>query len=158
MAAACGCRSLLSRDMPRRFPMCVASGTMCRRLCDCRMEGEERRELRERRCQESRWASCRRAHCPPSPAPPCRAPSITPQHRSRRHQHTARQRMPPPSRVRPEGTRPLLRSEESHRVAQRRAQNLLADSAHDTGQWTLSVCVVEDTAVESLLSSGWTVG
>ncbi|RNC34016.1 hypothetical protein TcCL_Unassigned03232 [Trypanosoma cruzi] len=55
-------------------------------------------------------------------------------------------------------TRPLLRSEESHRVAQRRAQNLLADSAHDTGQWTLSVCVVEDTAVESLLSSGWTVG
>ncbi|EAN87762.1 hypothetical protein Tc00.1047053508071.40 [Trypanosoma cruzi] len=103
MAAACGCRSLLSRDMPRRFPMCVASGTMCQRLCDCRMEGEVWRELRERRCQESRWASCRGGHCPPNAAPPCRAPSITPQHRSRRHQHTARQRMPPPPRVRPEG-------------------------------------------------------
>ncbi|RNF02537.1 trans-sialidase [Trypanosoma cruzi] len=33
----------------------------------------------------------------------CRASSITPQHRSRRHQHAARQRMPPPPRVRPEG-------------------------------------------------------
>ncbi|RNF09007.1 hypothetical protein TcG_09828 [Trypanosoma cruzi] len=33
----------------------------------------------------------------------CRAPSITLQHLSRRHQHAARQRMPPPPRVRPEG-------------------------------------------------------
>ncbi|RNC48458.1 hypothetical protein TcCL_NonESM01690 [Trypanosoma cruzi] len=33
----------------------------------------------------------------------CRAPSITLQHRSRRQQHAARQRMPPPPRVRPEG-------------------------------------------------------
>ncbi|RNC58274.1 hypothetical protein TcCL_ESM04081 [Trypanosoma cruzi] len=33
----------------------------------------------------------------------CRAPSITLQHRNRRHQHAARQRMPPPPRVRPEG-------------------------------------------------------
>ncbi|ESS55197.1 hypothetical protein TCDM_13348 [Trypanosoma cruzi Dm28c] len=33
----------------------------------------------------------------------CRASSITPQHRSRRHQHAARQRMLPPPRVRPEG-------------------------------------------------------
>ncbi|EAN84376.1 hypothetical protein TcCL_ESM05772 [Trypanosoma cruzi] len=55
-------------------------------------------------------------------------------------------------------TRLLLRSEGKHRVAQRRAQNPLAESAHDTGQWPRSVCVVEDTAVESLLPSGWTVG
>ncbi|RNC52143.1 hypothetical protein TcCL_ESM10665 [Trypanosoma cruzi] len=33
----------------------------------------------------------------------CRAPSITLQDRSRRHQHAARQWIPPPPRVRPEG-------------------------------------------------------
>ncbi|RNC44564.1 hypothetical protein TcCL_NonESM05669 [Trypanosoma cruzi] len=33
----------------------------------------------------------------------CRAPSITLQDCSRCHQHAARQRMPPPPRVRPEG-------------------------------------------------------
>ncbi|RNC54805.1 hypothetical protein TcCL_ESM07760 [Trypanosoma cruzi] len=33
----------------------------------------------------------------------CRTSSITLQHRSRRHQYAARQRMPPPPRVRPEG-------------------------------------------------------
>ncbi|RNF09282.1 hypothetical protein TcG_09728 [Trypanosoma cruzi] len=56
MAAACGCHSVLS-------------GTMCRRLCDCRVEGEERKELRGRRGQESRWVSRRGGHCPPNPAP-----------------------------------------------------------------------------------------
>ncbi|PBJ69246.1 hypothetical protein BCY84_20159 [Trypanosoma cruzi cruzi] len=69
MAAACGCHSVLSRDILRRFHVCVASGTMCRRLCDCRMEGEEWRELRERHGQESRWVSRRGGHFPPWPAP-----------------------------------------------------------------------------------------
>ncbi|RNC32551.1 hypothetical protein TcCL_Unassigned04822 [Trypanosoma cruzi] len=68
MAAACGCHSVLSRDMPRRFYVCVVSGTMCRRLCDCRMEGEEWREVRECSGQESRCVSRRGGHCPPSPA------------------------------------------------------------------------------------------
>ncbi|RNF07808.1 hypothetical protein TcG_10037 [Trypanosoma cruzi] len=132
MAAVCGCRSDLLGNMLRSFYVCVASRTMCRQLCDCRMEGEEWREVRERRGQGSRWASRRRGDCPPSPAPPCRASSITPQHLSRRHQHAARQRMPPPPRVRPEGTLQLLPSEGSLRVAQRRAHNPLADSAHKT--------------------------
>ncbi|EAN83224.1 hypothetical protein Tc00.1047053504899.30 [Trypanosoma cruzi] len=132
MAAACGCHSVLLENMLRHFHVCVASGTVCWRLCGCRMEGEEWRELRERRGQQSRWASRRRGDCPPSPAPPCRASSITPQHLSRRHQHAARQRMPPPPRVRPEGTLQLLPSEGAIRVAQRRAHNLIADSAHKT--------------------------
>ncbi|RNF01557.1 hypothetical protein TcG_11451 [Trypanosoma cruzi] len=76
------------------------------------------------------------------------------QRRSRRQQHAARKRMPPPPRVRPGGTRLLLRSEGSLRVAQRRAHNPLADSAHYTGHWPRSVCVVEDTAAESLFLSG----
>ncbi|RNC35451.1 hypothetical protein TcCL_Unassigned01659 [Trypanosoma cruzi] len=61
--------TLFSRDMLRRFQLCVASGEMCRRLCDCRVEGEAWREVRERRGQESRWASRRRGHCPPNAAP-----------------------------------------------------------------------------------------
>ncbi|EKF27726.1 hypothetical protein MOQ_008541, partial [Trypanosoma cruzi marinkellei] len=48
------------------------------------------------------------------------------------------------------GTRLLLRSEGALRVAQRRPQHRLAESAHYTGQWTRSVCVVEDAAVEFL--------
>ncbi|EKG01760.1 hypothetical protein TCSYLVIO_007227 [Trypanosoma cruzi] len=84
----------------------------------------------------------------------CRASFITPQHRNRRHQHAARQRMPPPPRVRPEGTRLLLCFEGTRRVAQRRAHDLLAEYAHDTGHWPRSVCVMEDTAAESLLLSG----
>ncbi|EAN90902.1 hypothetical protein Tc00.1047053508677.60 [Trypanosoma cruzi] len=70
MAAACGCHSVLSGIMLRRFHVCVASGTMCRRLCNCRVEGEERKELRERRGQESCWVSRRGGPCPPNPAPP----------------------------------------------------------------------------------------
>ncbi|RNE96301.1 hypothetical protein TcG_13069 [Trypanosoma cruzi] len=84
----------------------------------------------------------------------CRASSITLQHRNRRHQHAARQRMPPPPRVRPEGTRLMLRFGGAHRVAQWRAQNLIAGSAHDTGHWMWGVCVMKDTAVESLLPPG----
>ncbi|RNC35573.1 hypothetical protein TcCL_Unassigned01541 [Trypanosoma cruzi] len=71
----------------------------------------------------------------------CRAPSLTLQNCNRRQQHAARQRMPPPPRVRPEGTRLLLRSEGALHVAQRRAHKLLAGSAHDTGHWPRSVCV-----------------
>ncbi|RNF03672.1 hypothetical protein TcG_11309 [Trypanosoma cruzi] len=55
------------------------------------------------------------------------------QHLIRRLQHAARQRMPPPPRVRPEGTLQLLRSEGALRVAQRLAHNPLAESAHYTG-------------------------
>ncbi|RNC56469.1 hypothetical protein TcCL_ESM05983 [Trypanosoma cruzi] len=69
MAAACGCHSVLSENMLPRLYVCVVSGTMCRRLCDCRVDGEERREVRERRGQESRWVSRRRGHSPPNPAP-----------------------------------------------------------------------------------------
>ncbi|RNC36856.1 hypothetical protein TcCL_Unassigned00159 [Trypanosoma cruzi] len=69
MAAACGCRSVLLGNMLPRFHVCVASETMCRRLCGCRMEGEERREMRERRGQQSRWVSRRGGHCPPNAAP-----------------------------------------------------------------------------------------
>ncbi|RNC55146.1 hypothetical protein TcCL_ESM07367 [Trypanosoma cruzi] len=39
---------------------------MCRRLCDCRVEGEAWREVRGCSGQESRWVSCRGGHCPPS--------------------------------------------------------------------------------------------
>ncbi|KAF5218184.1 hypothetical protein ECC02_008896 [Trypanosoma cruzi] len=104
MAAACGCHSVVSRDMLPRFYVCVASGTMCRRLCDCRMEGEERNEVRERRGQESRCVSRRGGHCPPNPAPLLSGTlSHSLLHRIRRHQHAVRQRMPTPPRVRPEG-------------------------------------------------------
>ncbi|RNE95696.1 hypothetical protein TcG_13293 [Trypanosoma cruzi] len=128
---------------------------MCLWLCDCRMEGEERKEVREHRGQESRWVSRRGAHCPPSPAPPCRAPSIT--HCSIlfdaastqrgsgcRHRHECDRK----------GTLQLLRFEGAIRVAQRLAQSLIADSAHYTGHWPRSVCVVEDAAAESLFLSG----
>ncbi|RNF19110.1 hypothetical protein TcG_04245 [Trypanosoma cruzi] len=109
MAAACGCHSLFLGDMLRRFHVCFVSGTMCRRLCDCRMEGREWKEVRERSGQESRWVSRRRGDCPPSPAPLLSgtlAHSL--QHRIRRQQHAARQRMPPPPRVRPEGNTPAV--------------------------------------------------
>ncbi|RNC61202.1 hypothetical protein TcCL_ESM00968 [Trypanosoma cruzi] len=77
---------------------------MCWQLCGCRMKGEEWRELRERRGQESRWVSRRGGPCPPNAAPLMSGIfSITLQHLSRRQQHTARQRMPPPPRVRPGG-------------------------------------------------------
>ncbi|EAN84490.1 hypothetical protein TcYC6_0001100 [Trypanosoma cruzi] len=69
MAAACGFHFVLSGNIQRRFHLCIFLGTMCWRLCDCRMEGEERREVRERRGQESRWVSRRGGHCPPNPAP-----------------------------------------------------------------------------------------
>ncbi|RNE96194.1 trans-sialidase [Trypanosoma cruzi] len=71
----------------------------------------------------------------------CRASSITLQNRNRRHQHAARQWMPHHHECDRKGTCLLLCSEESHRVAQWCAHNLLADSAHDTGHWPRSVCV-----------------
>ncbi|RNF15146.1 hypothetical protein TcG_07192 [Trypanosoma cruzi] len=115
------------------------------------MKGEEWREMRERGGQESRWVSRRGGPCPPNAAPLLSGTlSITLQHRNRRQQHAARQRMPPPPRVRLKGRRLLLPFEAAHRVAQWRAPNLLADSAHDTGHWPRSFCVMEDTAVESL--------
>ncbi|RNC34298.1 hypothetical protein TcCL_Unassigned02928 [Trypanosoma cruzi] len=80
----------------------------------------------------------------------CRASSITPQHLSRRQQHAARQRMPLPPRVRLEENASAVVFRGSHCVARWRAQNLFAESAHDTGHWPRSVCVVEHTAVESL--------
>ncbi|RNE97440.1 hypothetical protein TcG_12590 [Trypanosoma cruzi] len=61
--------TLFSRDMLRRFHLCVVSGTMCWQLCGCRMKGEEWMELRERGGQESRWVSRRGGHCPPNAAP-----------------------------------------------------------------------------------------
>ncbi|RNF08550.1 hypothetical protein TcG_09878, partial [Trypanosoma cruzi] len=88
----------------------------------------------------------------------CRASSITLQNRNRRHQHAARQWMPHRHECDRKGTCLLLCSEESHRVAQWCAHNLLADSAHDTGHWPRSFCVVEDTAAESPLLCRWTVG
>ncbi|RNC52318.1 hypothetical protein TcCL_ESM10476 [Trypanosoma cruzi] len=66
MAAACGCHSVLSGNMLPRFHVCVVSETMCWRLCDCRVEGEEWREMRDCRGQESRWVSRRGGHCPPT--------------------------------------------------------------------------------------------
>ncbi|RNC42480.1 hypothetical protein TcCL_NonESM07901 [Trypanosoma cruzi] len=90
-------------NMPRLFYVCFVSGTMCWRLCDCRVEGEAWRELRERRGQELRLVSRRGGHCPPNAALLLSAHTLTLQHCSRRHQHAARQRMPPPPRVRPEG-------------------------------------------------------
>ncbi|RNC39236.1 hypothetical protein TcCL_NonESM11440 [Trypanosoma cruzi] len=69
MAAACGCHFVHSGNIPRRFHLCVFSGTMCWWLCDCRVEGEEWKEVRERRGQESRWVSRRGGHCPPNAAP-----------------------------------------------------------------------------------------
>ncbi|RNC40315.1 hypothetical protein TcCL_NonESM10208 [Trypanosoma cruzi] len=76
MAAACDRHSVLLGDMLPRFYVCVFSGTMCWRLCDCRMEGEEWKEVRERRGQESRWASRRGGHCP-SLHRSCLAPSLS---------------------------------------------------------------------------------
>ncbi|ESS55340.1 hypothetical protein TCDM_13195 [Trypanosoma cruzi Dm28c] len=69
MAAACGRHSVVSGNMLPRFYLCIVSGTMCWRLCDCRMEGRERKEVRERRGQGSHWVSCRGRHCQPNPAP-----------------------------------------------------------------------------------------
>ncbi|RNC38136.1 hypothetical protein TcCL_NonESM12648 [Trypanosoma cruzi] len=68
------------------------------------MEGEEWREVRERRGQESCCVSRRGEHCPPNAAPLLSGTlSHSLQHCSRRQQHAAWQRMPPLTRVRPEG-------------------------------------------------------
>ncbi|RNC34287.1 hypothetical protein TcCL_Unassigned02933 [Trypanosoma cruzi] len=104
MAAACVCRSVLSGDMPRRFPMCVASGTMCCGGCAI----AEWRERSGRKCVSTPVRSragflAAEGIAHPTQHRSCRALYITPQHRSRHHQHAARQRMPPPPRVRPEG-------------------------------------------------------
>ncbi|EAN83376.1 hypothetical protein Tc00.1047053506803.14 [Trypanosoma cruzi] len=133
MAAACGCQSVLSRDMPRRFYVCVASGTMCRRLCDCRMEGEERREVRERSGQESRWVSRRGGHCPPNAAPLLSGTlSHSLQHCIRRRQHAAWQRMPTPPRVRPEGNTPAVAFRGGHTVWRSGVRKTSSRSPHTT--------------------------
>ncbi|RNE98987.1 trans-sialidase [Trypanosoma cruzi] len=159
-------------DLSARWPQCVAVALFSWRICcqvftcvllrgqcagGCAVAGW--RERSGGKCVGAAVKS--RAGClaaegtaHPTQHRSCRAPSITLQHLIRRHQHAARQRMPPPPRVRPEGTRLLLCFEGAHRVAQRRAHNLLAEYAHDTGHWPRSVCVMEDTAAESLLLSG----
>ncbi|EKF30325.1 hypothetical protein MOQ_005867 [Trypanosoma cruzi marinkellei] len=158
MAGACGCHFVLLGNMLPRLHVCVASGTIYRRLCDCRMEGEERKEVRERSGQESRWVSRRGGHCPPNPAPLlhgtllltlCRilvGGSSTQRGSGCHYRHECGR----------EGTSLLLCSEGAHLVGQRSVQNLLAESAHDTGHWTRSVCVVGDNAVEFLPSGGRT--
>ncbi|RNC36698.1 trans-sialidase [Trypanosoma cruzi] len=65
----CVAVALFSREICCHAFTCVVSGTMCWRLCGCRMEGEERKEVRERRGQESRCVSRRRGHCSPNSAP-----------------------------------------------------------------------------------------
>ncbi|PBJ81286.1 hypothetical protein BCY84_00298 [Trypanosoma cruzi cruzi] len=139
MAAVCGCHSVLSRNMLRRFQVCVASGTMCRRLCNCRVEGEEWKKVRKRSGQESRCGG----PCPPWPAPPVPGTfafshcsilvdaTSTQRGSGCRHRHKCDRK----------GTRLLLHFEGAHRVAQWRAQKPLAESAHDTGHWPQSVCV-----------------
>ncbi|RNC34937.1 hypothetical protein TcCL_Unassigned02221, partial [Trypanosoma cruzi] len=136
-----------------RFQLCVASETMCRWLCGCRVEGEEWREVRGCSGQGSRCVSRRGGHCPPNPAPLLSGTlslcsivvdASSTQRGSGCHHHECDRKE----------TRLLLRFEGSHRVAQWRAQNLIAESAHDTGHWTRSVCVLKDAAVESLLPAG----
>ncbi|EAN83063.1 hypothetical protein TcCL_NonESM10308 [Trypanosoma cruzi] len=146
--------ALFSREICCHAFTCVASGTMCRWLCDCRMEGEERKKVRECRGQESRWVSPRRAlPTQRSTAPVGYSMSLrsivfdagsTQRGSGCRHRHECDRK----------GTCLLLCFEGSHRMAQWRAQSLIAESAHDTGHWPRSVCVVEDTAVESLLPAG----
>ncbi|RNC43676.1 hypothetical protein TcCL_NonESM06620 [Trypanosoma cruzi] len=121
----------------------------------CAIAGwREWREMRERRGQESRWVSRREGLCQPTRHRFCRAPSLshcsivtdasgTQRGSGCRHRHECDRK----------GTPLLLCFEGTHRVAQWRAQNLLAESAHDTGHWPRSVCVVEDSAVEFLLLS-----
>ncbi|ESS55288.1 hypothetical protein TCDM_13252 [Trypanosoma cruzi Dm28c] len=133
MAAACGCHSVLSEICCHVFT-CVLLGGQC--AGGCAIAGW--RERSGRKCVSAAVrsrAGCLAAEGTARPAQHrfCRASSITLQHRNRRHQHAARQRMPPPPRVRPEGTRLMLRSEGAIRVAQRLAHKLLADSAHYTG-------------------------
>ncbi|RNF08771.1 hypothetical protein TcG_09959 [Trypanosoma cruzi] len=135
MAAACGCHSVLLENMLPLFHVCVASGTMCRRLCGCRMEGEERKKMRERSGQGSRWVSRRGGHCPPSPAPLMSGTlslcvcsilfdaTSTQRGSGCHHRHECDRK----------GTLQLLRSEGAIRVAQRLAHNPLAGSAHYTG-------------------------
>ncbi|RNC35447.1 hypothetical protein TcCL_Unassigned01677 [Trypanosoma cruzi] len=119
-------------------------------------EGEERKEVRERGGQESHWVSRRGGHCPTNPAPLlsgtlsltlCRIvfdATSTQRGSGCHHRHECDWK----------GTHLLLRSEGAIRVAQWRAHNPLAESSHDTGHWPRSVCVVEDTAAESLFLSG----
>ncbi|KAF8296500.1 hypothetical protein TcBrA4_0067020 [Trypanosoma cruzi] len=125
---------------------------MCWQLCNCRVEGEELREVRERRGQESRWVSRRQSALPALPSTahawhPLSHCSIvidatsTQRGSGCHHRHECDLKW----------TRLLLRFEGHSRVAQWRAHNLLAEPAHDTGHWPRSVCVLKDAAVESLL-------
>ncbi|PBJ76304.1 hypothetical protein BCY84_09333 [Trypanosoma cruzi cruzi] len=145
MAAACDRHSVLLGNMLPCFHVCVASGTMCRRLCNCRMEGEEWREVRERRGQGSRWVSRRGGHFPPWPAPLVPGTfafshcSILVDATSTRRGSGCRHR----HKCDRNGTRLLLRSEGALRVAQWRAQKPLAEShtTPGTGRRVLRVAV-----------------
>ncbi|EAN94722.1 hypothetical protein TcCL_NonESM00397 [Trypanosoma cruzi] len=151
MTVACGCHFVLLENMLPRLYVCVVSGTMCRRLCDCRMEGEEWRELRERRGQESRWVSRRGGHCPPSPAP--LLPGIL--------YHSAASYSTPPARseAADAATATSATGRDTSAVVFRGGnpcgtaacpQPHRGLRAQDTGHWPRSVCVVEDTAAASL--------
>ncbi|RNC34213.1 trans-sialidase [Trypanosoma cruzi] len=62
----------------------------------------------------------------------CRAPSITLQHRSRRHQHAARLRMPPLTRVRPEGNTSAVAFRGGHTVWHSGVPTTSSRSPHTT--------------------------
>ncbi|RNC39958.1 hypothetical protein TcCL_NonESM10624 [Trypanosoma cruzi] len=110
------------------------------------------REVRERGGQGSHWVSRRGGPCPPSLAlllpdtlahSHCRIvidATSTQRGSGCHHRHECD----------PKRTCLLLRSEGTRRVAQRRAQNLLAEPAHDPGHWPRSACFLKDAAVESL--------
>ncbi|RNF01446.1 hypothetical protein TcG_11873, partial [Trypanosoma cruzi] len=132
-----GCHSVLSENMLPLFHVCVASGTMCRRLCGCRMEGEEWRERSGGKCvsaavkgRAGRLVAEGIAH--PAQHRPAGHPlslrsilvdATSTQRGSGCHHHRECDR---------KGTLQLSRFEGAIRVAQRRAHNPLADSAHKT--------------------------
>ncbi|RNC61200.1 hypothetical protein TcCL_ESM00965 [Trypanosoma cruzi] len=108
-------------DLSARWPQCVAVTLLSREICYDAFTGVLFRGLFTGGCAIAEWrersggkyvsaavrsrAGCLAAEGTAHPAQhrSCRTSSITLQHRSRRHQHAARQWMPPPPRVRPEG-------------------------------------------------------
>ncbi|EKF38902.1 hypothetical protein MOQ_000881, partial [Trypanosoma cruzi marinkellei] len=90
--------TLFSREICCRAFTCVLFWGQC--AGGCAIAGW--REVRERSGQKCRWVSRSGWHCPPNRAPLLHGTlSHSLQHRNRRRQHAARQRMPPPPRVRP---------------------------------------------------------
>ncbi|RNC40022.1 hypothetical protein TcCL_NonESM10549 [Trypanosoma cruzi] len=108
-------------DLSARWPQCVAVALLSREICYDAFTGVLFRGKYAGGCAIAEWrersggkcvsaAVKSRAGClaaegtaHPTQHRSCRASNITLQDRSRRHQHAARQRMPPPPRVRPEG-------------------------------------------------------